>query len=189
MLSTLKELNILFNLDDIAPLQHLSELTHLNLECYIEDNDLNLDVLWTLTSLKSLRLTETTQMIQDYSLSDDIGNLKNLESLCLNYIKPPESIGNLPCLTELDLSGTGVKSLPDSVGKLDALKVLSLVRCRNLTELPESFADRVLSNEDNEDENWSLEKVIIDDCPKLVLSPKMEQAMELLKSRGVLIEE
>jgi hypothetical protein len=54
-----------------------------------------------------------------------------------------------------------------------------------LTAIPESFADRVLG-ENYED--WSLEKVVIWGCDNLVLSPKMEQAMEVLKSRGVLVD-
>jgi Leucine-rich repeat (LRR) protein len=191
MLSALKELDLSVKLEDIALLQHLTGLTHLNLEYYRGDGYLNLDVIWNLTLLKNLRLYDkTVEPIQDYSLSDDIAKLENLESLCLNYIQKlhelPESIGNLSCLTELNLSGTGVKSLPDAIGKLNALKELILIDCYGLTELPESFADRVLGKDY---EDWSLELVIIRGCPTLELSPKMEQAMELLRSRGMLIEE
>ncbi len=190
MLSALKELDLTVKLEDIALLQHLTGLTSLNLPFCSGDNFEFLEVIWTLTSLKALRLFEKTGAGPARWLPDDIGKLKNLESLYLNDSRKlhelPESIGNLSCLTKLDLSGTGVESLPDTIGKLDALKVLILTDCHRLNALPESFADLVLGKGE---ENWSLEQVVICDCPNLALSPKMEQAMELLRRRGVLIEE
>ncbi len=200
-LTSLEELDLTVNLDGIAPLQHLTGLTNLLLEFYTEHNFQNLDVIWNLTSLKRLYLAdETSELSEDELLQlpayfsnlkmpDDIANLKNLKYLhiedFINLHELPESIGTLSCLTKLELMCTGVKSLPDTIVKLNALKVLQIVNCYELTAIPESFADRVLG-ENYED--WSLEKVVIWGCDNLVLSPKMEQAMEVLKSRGVLVD-
>jgi hypothetical protein len=255
MLSALKELDLTADLDWIEPLQSLTGLTKLNLLfcsiCHFEGtfrgenfflNFFLLErVLWTLTSLKSLRLfdnTDTAPVIElDYELSNNIGKLKNLESLYLHGVeylhKLPDTIGTLSCLTELDIGSIQVERLPDSIGslkrlkilnirycfylhtlpssigdlhaleelrltkcsvrklpaalvKLDALKTLSLIDCEELNVIHEAFADRVLGINYKK---WSLEQVIINDCDKLVVSPKMEQAMDLLRRRGALIEE
>jgi Leucine-rich repeat (LRR) protein len=128
-------------------------------------------VLWSLPDLERL----------PYS----IGSLKRLKILnigfCENLRRLPPSIGDLDSLEELQLVLCfKLRKLPDGIGKLDALKVLSISNCR---EIPDSFADLVLGKAD---ENWSLEEVVID-CNNLVLSPKMEQALDLLKSRRVLV--
>jgi hypothetical protein len=192
LLTSLKELDLTVNLEGIAPLKRLTGLTNLLLQFYTESYlQYYLDVIWNLTLLKSLHLTDKTSRLSEevYSLSDNISKLKNLESLHIgdlrNLHKLPESIGTLSCLTKLELTCTGVKSLPDAIGKLDALKVLTLFDCRNLTSIADSFADLVLGTEYA---NWSLEEVDLRGCYNLVLSRKMKQAMKLLRSHGVLVE-
>jgi leucine-rich repeat protein SHOC2 len=238
-LATLEELDVDVHLEGIAPLQHLTGVTNLELRLYYEGNLQYLDFIWNMTGLKRLYLkadSSIRQIEQVYSLRSDISNLKNLESLHLEKLRDlyelPESIGTLSCLTALyiwslpelrslpdsigNLKGLKILSmgncanqlppsigdldslevlwltdfkklteLPDTIGKLNALKVFSIRGCHELTAIPESFADLVLGKDD---ENWSLEEVVID-CNNLVLSPKMKQAMELLRSRRVLVED
>jgi Leucine-rich repeat (LRR) protein len=243
-LEALEELDLAVTLDLTAPLQYFTGLTHLGL--HVEADSKYPDVIWNLTSLKSLRLSgnaeeeddaDAIHIFEEVKLPEDIENLKNLESLCLSNVKNmfelPQSIGTLSCLTKLDFWDVGVESLPDSIeklkglkimdlsncgnlcglpssiegldsleelqlrhnpelrklpdaiGELNALKVFILTDCRELTAIPESFADLAMRNGDK---NWSLEKVVISYCPNLVLSPKMKQAIKVLRSRGVLVK-
>jgi Leucine-rich repeat (LRR) protein len=239
-LATLKELELNVNLNEIAPLQHFTELTYLDFTFHREAGLQNLAFIWNLTSLKSLLLWDVpdSNIFEVCSLSDDISKLQNLEYLYLQDIENmyalPESIGKLSSLTKIELCSVGLESLPnsidnlkglksisirycedlyalpqsiggldsleelrvtycdklrklpDGIGKLDALKVFVIIDCLELAEIPDSFADLVLGKDD---ENWSLEKVVIKNYYKLVFSPKMEQAMEVLRSRGVRMED
>ncbi len=124
------------------------------------------------------------------SLPDSIGILKGLKSLEICHcpiLQLPSSIGCLDSLEELRLSSCDkLRRLPGTMGKLDALKVFSISSCYGLTTIPGSFADLILRKYDYDD--WSLEKVVIIFCPKLRSSRKMKQAMQLLRSRGMLVE-
>jgi hypothetical protein len=239
-LATVTELDFAVHLDGIEPLQHLTGLINLSMRFHSEDSLQNLAILWNLTCLKSLILTDATDYVNDighqieevYSLSgisklknlerlylhaienvyelpdsiinlscltelriwsmpdleslpDSIGNLKGLKILdikhCENLFEFPSSIGDLYSLEQLWIQACPITEIPDAIGKLNALKVLALTKCRELTAIPESFADRVLGKGY---ENWSLEDIFINNCDELVLSPRVEQAMEVLRSRG-----
>jgi Leucine-rich repeat (LRR) protein len=76
------------------------------------------------------------------SLPDDIGNLEKLKSLnlqgsCLNEL--PESITKLTNLVELLAYGIGLQSLPENFGNLRGLKILELKGNCDVLTLPESF--------------------------------------------------
>ena len=76
------------------------------------------------------------------SLPSCIGDLTNLEVLCLNNCEGleelPASFTNLQAITELYLSGTHISSLPETFGNLTKLRVVDLSRCP-LRSLPQSI--------------------------------------------------
>ena len=96
----------------------LSSLTFLNLG---ENNLVSLpDEIYQLTNLTGLSLGDNKLE----SISEDIGKLTNLIHLFLynnNLMKLPKSIGNLVNLdeAELEISGNPLKSLPDSIRKVE----------------------------------------------------------------------
>ena len=58
---------------------------------------------------------------------------------CSNLRSLPESLGALPALRQLDMGGcTSICQLPESLGDLSTLEWLDLSRCRSLTHLPDS---------------------------------------------------
>ena len=168
--------------EDISKLKNLESLQLCEIRNLCELPQ-SIETLSCLTELKLYNMSGK-------SLPDSVGNLKHLKILeifeCPNIYGLLSSIGNLDSLEELQLwCCDELTELPDVVGKFNALKVLILFNCRKLTYIPDSFADLIL---DKEYGDWSLKKVDIFGCG-LVLSAKMKQAMEVLKSRGVLVEE
>jgi hypothetical protein len=124
------------------------------------------------------------------NVPDSIDNLNGLKILRISYCgdlyELNSAIGELDSLEELQVTYCPkITELPDVIGRLNALKVFSITDFCELTAIPDSFADLILGKDD---ENWSLEKVDFRNCPKLVFSAKMEQALEVLRNRGVLVE-
>ncbi|XP_022735591.1 TMV resistance protein N-like [Durio zibethinus] len=98
--------------------------------------DVNLGVqskpkLLNLRGCKSLR-----------SLPNKIG-MESLDKLilsgCSNLQRFPEIEGEMECLQELHLDGTGIEELPSSIGRLSHLVLLNLKNCNNLSSLPNSI--------------------------------------------------
>ncbi|XP_042510583.1 disease resistance protein RPV1-like isoform X2 [Macadamia integrifolia] len=74
-------------------------------------------------------------------IPDSIGGLVSLEKLDLlgiNTSEIPDSIGNIRNLTFLRLDLTDITGLPDSVGLLEKLEVLSTRHCKRLVKQPGS---------------------------------------------------
>ena len=71
------------------------------------------------------------------SLPDAICHLTYLKSLNLSFCskldKLPESMGNIKGLEELNVSCTAIRELPSSIGRLEKLKVLTLIGCVGLS--------------------------------------------------------
>ncbi len=76
-----------------------------------------------------------------------------------------------------------LKELPESVGNLNALKRLDLGLCLKLTALPESLDD-LLWRKAREEGGSRMRRAIFSGSRRLVLSPKMKQALELLEQSG-----
>ncbi|XP_056172034.1 disease resistance protein RPV1-like isoform X2 [Syzygium oleosum] len=105
-------------------------------------------------------------------LPNSIGSLMKLKRLslrdCRGIQKLPESIGKLGCsLLELDISGTLISELPDSMKNLRLLRVLKMERCHvrqfpsaigRLRKLEEIHASRCRSLEGSIPSNiWNLQ--------------------------------
>ncbi|CAN6685168.1 unnamed protein product [Malus baccata var. baccata] len=84
-----------------------------------------------------LGLSRTLMKVPDLSRSPNIEHL-NLSGTAIESL--PESIGNLKSLEKLDLSGTAIENLPASIGNLKSLEKLDLsgtaIKC-----LPESIGN------------------------------------------------
>ncbi|XP_030546480.1 disease resistance protein RUN1-like [Rhodamnia argentea] len=92
------------------------------------------------TEALSILLLDNAKIIE---LPDSIGSLVKLERLslrdCRQIQKLPESIGKLGCsLVELDVSGTLIVELPQSMGNLQLLRVLKMERC-HVREFPNAI--------------------------------------------------
>jgi Leucine-rich repeat (LRR) protein len=118
-----------------------------------------------LQNLKYLDLSWTNDLLR---LPEEIGNLANLNKLCLSIARItmlppsigqlqnlkildlsftfhlltlPEEIGNLTNLNTFSLSKSGVTMLPPSIGQLQNLKFLDLGDTEDLLTLPEEMGN------------------------------------------------
>ncbi|XP_045823028.1 putative disease resistance RPP13-like protein 1 [Trifolium pratense] len=93
-----------------------------------------------LRSFLSITSVYASNYISIKVVDDFLPTLKRLRVLSLskyrNIIKLPDTIGNLLQLRYLDLSTTGIESLPDTTCNLYNLQTLILSICTDLTELP-----------------------------------------------------
>ncbi|XP_073108433.1 putative disease resistance protein RGA3 [Elaeis guineensis] len=68
-----------------------------------------------------------------------LGQLRVLDLTGTGLESLPDSIGNLLHLRYLDLDGTNVKNLPESIGHLQNLQTLKLSGCKSLHTLPKAI--------------------------------------------------
>ncbi|KAK8691699.1 hypothetical protein V6N13_075199 [Hibiscus sabdariffa] len=95
--------------------------------------------LRTFLSLKSFPwYSYVTNDIMHDLLSKSRLRVLSLAKYC-NINEIPKEIGKLKHLRSLDLSGTSIKSLPNSLSTLYNLQMLTLFRCSNLVELPKDM--------------------------------------------------
>ena len=106
-----------------------------------------------------------------------VGELTALETLHLScwrrssLVSLPESMGKLTALKELRLDGcSSLVSLPESIGQLTALKELWLFSCGSLVSLPESMGQLT-----------ALEKLYLGGCSSLVSLPESMGQMAALE--------
>ncbi|KAL3746381.1 hypothetical protein ACJRO7_015353 [Eucalyptus globulus] len=102
----------------------------LNLERLILCNCLNLGKMdSSIVKLKCLTYLNLKGCISLEGVPEGIGRLLNLEYWCLEQCSEitelPSEVGDLKSLLELNISDTGIQGLPDSLGKLKKLKVIS----------------------------------------------------------------
>jgi len=72
--------------------------------------------------------------------------------------------------------------LPESVGDLHALEKLTIMDCDQFTTIPESVGDLICRKARGEE--GSAFEATFSWCPKLVLSPEIQHALQILE-RGV----
>ncbi|KAF3790375.1 Disease resistance protein [Nymphaea thermarum] len=98
-----------------------------------------LDFIGNLKNLSELRLCQN--MLAKNIPDQSVGSLTNLEKLQVGGAlrELPNAISNLTKLCELDLSGSNIELLPESIGFLQNMKILNLEDCKMLKCLPESI--------------------------------------------------
>ena len=100
-----------------------------------------------LTNLTVLTLKDCKNLMR---LPNAIWSLKLGNSLdlsgCSKFDNLPENLGNAEGLEKLDLSGSAIKVLPSSIGRLANLSVLTLKDCINLVHLPNAIWSLKLGN-------------------------------------------
>jgi Leucine-rich repeat (LRR) protein len=173
-LTALEELDVATDMQSFALVEHLTKLTKLTFNRLEEEEELIMpypEFLWTFTSLKYLDLFGSSGP----SLPDALGNLKNLEWLCLrfhqNVEELPETVGYLTRLTTLKIFDCPeLVTLPESVENLKLLKVLDISYCNSLTTLPESIGNL-----------QSLEKLEIEQLGSLEILPSSIGNLHALK--------
>ncbi|KAM5549965.1 TMV resistance protein N-like [Rosa sericea] len=92
-----------------------------------------------LEGLVSMSLRDCKRLV---SLPSSVGGLKSLKYLklsrCSKLDKLPDELGHVACLEKLDVSGSGIRELPSSIGMLEGLVSMSLRDCKHLMCLPSS---------------------------------------------------
>ncbi|XP_018731453.2 disease resistance protein RUN1 [Eucalyptus grandis] len=82
-------------------------------------------------------------------LGPSIGHLTRLVSLNLKFCSQlhglPEELGRMTALKELFIDGTSVRHIPNSIGNLMQLEIISCFKCLSLTYLPSSIFIWLLS--------------------------------------------
>ncbi|WP_324028273.1 hypothetical protein QSV08_10170 [Maribacter sp. BPC-D8] len=142
----LEENNLVVLPDSLKKLKNLKEIKYQN------NPELNLESLivnlasWP--QIKEFRFYRTSLYSDEETLQDspnNLGLLKNLESLSFSYIKGlkniSETIGELKQLKTLNVLSTGISDLPQTIGKLEQLESLVVRNNTNLTQIPESLYD------------------------------------------------
>ncbi|XVF70228.1 hypothetical protein PTKIN_Ptkin11bG0143700 [Pterospermum kingtungense] len=113
----------------------IPNIESLNFEDCIKIVDVHPSIAY-LRRLKFLNLSNCTGL---RNLPVKIG-MSSLQKLilrgCSNLKKFPEIDGEMECLVELYLEGTGIEELPSSIGHLSSLVLLNLKDCKNLANLP-----------------------------------------------------
>ncbi|KAI9115364.1 hypothetical protein K1719_013683 [Acacia pycnantha] len=116
-------------------------LTAKRFEVIYQADKMRTFLLLSMQGLRSTRYTSIHLISSNiiYNLPSKFTCMRVL-SLCDHFIMDlPESIGNLKHLRYLDLSGTKIRKLPDSICQLHLLQTLKLWRCRLLERLPMNF--------------------------------------------------
>ncbi|GKB72301.1 TMV resistance protein N-like protein [Tanacetum coccineum] len=122
------------------------------------------DSIGSLGNLSSLFLEECKNL---RGLPSSLCNVISLEYLymrgCSSVHNLPEDVGKIKHLKWLSLIGTGVERLPESIGLLGELTLLSLDKCKNLQSLPRSVCNLT-----------SLKIFNIGFCPKIELGESVQ---------------
>ncbi|KAF8010658.1 hypothetical protein BT93_J1342 [Corymbia citriodora subsp. variegata] len=135
----LGECSHLTKLPDLSALSTLERLTIRNCQSLVEIGK----AICKLVHLNYLEIDVCNRLRE---LPEEVGCLIALKELIVrgtilgpvgSYL--PHSIGNLQCLTRLEMESVGISGLPKSIGQLKDLRRLSFSRCNELRKLPDSI--------------------------------------------------
>ncbi|RHN57398.1 putative TIR domain, winged helix-turn-helix DNA-binding domain-containing protein [Medicago truncatula] len=97
--------------------------------------------LSSVTSISELKISGSALIVEKQLLEELFDGLQSLQILhmkdFINQFELPNNIHVLSKLKELNLDGSNMKRLPESIKKLEELEILSLVNCRELECIPE----------------------------------------------------
>jgi hypothetical protein len=117
----------------------LHKLKRLNLES-LRLNHLPKE-LSSARSIMELKISGSKLIVDKQQLHELFDGLRSLQILhmkdVINPFELPNNIDVLSKLMELNLDGSNMKRLPESIKKLEELEILSLVNCRELECIPE----------------------------------------------------
>ncbi|MCH79259.1 disease resistance protein (TIR-NBS-LRR class) [Trifolium medium] len=92
-------------------------------------------------SIMELKISGSKLIVNKQQLHELFDGLRSLQILhmkdVINQFELPDNVGVLSKLMELNLDGSNMKRLPESIKKLEELEILSLVNCRELECIPE----------------------------------------------------
>jgi leucine-rich repeat protein SHOC2 len=76
-------------------------------------------------NLETLRVNKCTDLVElPIQILAECPKLVNLNlSNCIQVAELPEEIGRLECLKELDITGTGISHLPESIFRMKGLRI------------------------------------------------------------------
>ncbi|KAB2044062.1 hypothetical protein ES319_D01G063700v1, partial [Gossypium barbadense] len=144
-----------------------------NLESLILEGTGMVDFDPTVKFLRRLKLLNLRNCKRLRIFPSKIGN-GSLQTLilsgCSNIDRIPEIVGEMECLKELCLDGTGIKELPSSIGHLKRLMLLNLKDYSKLESLPSSIGGCEF-----------LKTLILSGCSKLKNFPESLQQLESLE--------
>ena len=138
--------NITFEPRLLGPLQinsirdRLANKDSFNYDDYLEWISIGSPILNNILELKLEPTNLNPERINE--ITDQIGNLKKLDSLTINdmyIIELPSTIGTLTKLETIDIHNTPLQSLPTEIGALKKLKFLNLENNTSLVTLPPSI--------------------------------------------------
>jgi Leucine-rich repeat (LRR) protein len=137
----------LYNLKNIQSIQQIGQLTTLK-SCTLHGMESLKDLPASLGKLQKLEALSLVGL-HNYGIKkipEEIGQLTALKSLVLNDIvsdkitKIPEEIGQLVSLTSLQIMYIrSLKTLPTSLGQLQKLERLELIKLDSIKEIPEEI--------------------------------------------------
>ncbi|XP_022734263.1 TMV resistance protein N-like isoform X1 [Durio zibethinus] len=132
------------------------------------------DVHPSVRVLSKLKLLNLRRCKSLRSFPTKIIGMKSLEELiisdCSKFEGFPEIDGEMKCLQELHLDGTGIVELPSSIGHLSGLKLLNLRGCKSLR----SFPTKIIGMK-------SLEQLILSGCSNFERLSEIDVAMKCLQ--------
>ncbi|KAG4161385.1 hypothetical protein ERO13_D01G051410v2, partial [Gossypium hirsutum] len=144
-----------------------------NLESLILEGTGIVDFDPTVKFLRRLKLLNLRNCKRLRIFPSKIGN-GSLQTLilsgCSNIDRIPEIVGEMECLKELCLDGTGIKELPSSIGHLRSLMLLNLKDCSKLESLPSSIGGCEF-----------LKTLLLSGCSKLKNFPESLRQLESLE--------
>ncbi|CAD6255044.1 unnamed protein product [Miscanthus lutarioriparius] len=158
-------------------LQHMTALESLEISAFPGVETELPESLWSLTSLRSLKVDECSNI---YILPELLGELRSLQELtiedCDSLTSLPQSMGQLTSLQLLEINHCdALQQLPDCLGELCSLRKLKITNLPGLTCLPQSMCCLTTS----------LQEIKIHVCPGITSLPQGIEGLASLEKLSI----